>query len=245
MNSRFFRERVGDVDQLIDLEPEELGAIIVEAIRRGQDARQSVGHAISAVCGDFGDEFDGFPRNRRHEMETAILEAWAWLEAQGLLIWSDTTNGPNGFRKLSRRGQRLQIEDFSDFRAARQLPRDVIHSAIRDRVWSDFVRGHYDSAVFYAARQVEIAVRGAANADDNVIGVSLMRHAFHPKHGPLSDPAAIPAEREARMHLFAGFIGGYKNAVSHRDISLDDPKEAMEIILLASHLLRIVEARVC
>ena len=51
------------------------------------------------------------------------------------------------------------------------------------------------------------------------------------------------AEREARSALFAGAIGSYKNPHSHRDVPLDDAAEATEVILLANHLLRIVESR--
>jgi uncharacterized protein (TIGR02391 family) len=85
-----------------------------------------------------------------------------------------------------------------------------------------FRRGDYDVAVFQAFKEVEVAVRKAANAKkagypDSDVGTALMRKAFHPETGPLTDMAVVRAEREAVMHLFSGAIGHAKNPMSHRE----------------------------
>ena len=68
-----------------------------------------------------------------------------------------------------------------------------------------------------------------------------MRDAFHPEDGSLTDLNQQQAEKQGRSDLFAGAIGSYKNPGSHREVEIT-AEEAAEVIILASHLLRIVDS---
>jgi uncharacterized protein (TIGR02391 family) len=139
---------------------------------------------------------------------------------------------------LGRRGQKAikHPEGFISYAKAASFNRDLLHPLIAEHVWSDLARGDYAGAVFFAFRTVEEAVRKAAGFSDTEIGVPLMYKAFDANKGPLrreADPEPEP-ERKALSNLFAGAIGSYKNPHSHRTVTILDPAEAQEMVLLAN-----------
>lgn len=174
-------------------------------------------------------------------MAFAIAEAWNVLEREGLIALRPGEQHEWAF--VTRKGRRLSSPDsFKAYQTLKRLPKEALHPRLLPKVWGAFARGEYDTAVFEAFKEVEISVRAAARLTDADYGTDLMRRAFHPENGPLADSTRLPAERQALSDLFAGSIGSYKNPHSHRRVAIQSD-EAVEMIVLASHLLGIVEAR--
>jgi uncharacterized protein (TIGR02391 family) len=230
---------VPDVDVLVALEPAELGLHVLQVLAVSRPTGSTLlggflAHTLSA--------YDNSPL--KEEATQAIREAWAWLEGQALLIPERHYGVRGEGRVLSRKGRRLG-RDAKARRAfsGHRLAKEALHSSIREEVWALYQREKYETAVFEAMKAVEVAVRNAAALQAADIGAPLMRKAFDPNKGKLSNMTSVPAERQAVADLFAGAIGAYKNPHSHRNVALNDPDEAAEIILLANHLLRIVDSR--
>jgi uncharacterized protein (TIGR02391 family) len=181
---------------------------------------------------------------RQSEANSALMEAWAWLEREGLLVKDAQT--ANDFYFISRRGKRLQSrEDLEAYRKAIILPKAQLHPLIANIVYPAFLRGDYDTAIFEAFKEVEVAVRAAAKFPQSLHGDKLMRAAFAPKEnerpaGPLADTTLPPGEQTAMANLFAGAFGVYRNSTGHRHVE-PDAVDAAEVIVLASQLLRTVD----
>ena len=233
------RQRIPDAQVLLSLDVEELASQLLSALG---SARPNVNQGMlnRDQISRFGSEYT----QNQLDVEIAIGEAWRWLEFNFFIVPAPGLNGHNGWFVFGRRGKAAleHPEQFAAYRKAAAFPRELLHPSIAERVWAALARGEYDAAVFYAFRSVEEAVRKAGSFADTDLGVTLMRKAFDPHTGPLTKATDPESERLALGHLFAGAIGSYKNPHSHRTVVID-ADDAREMVMLASHLLRIVDSR--
>jgi uncharacterized protein (TIGR02391 family) len=251
---------IPSADELLSLEVEELAGVLLmylkscEATRSGcfqnglfnpeylVSSRQTTGHSPGRPEPDYGD--------KQPQVDRALIEAWAWLENEGFLI-RDIVQ-PASWFWMSRRGQRITSrEGFEAYRKASLLPKGQLHPLIAAKVYPAFLRGEYDTAVFQAFREVEVAVRAAGGFPAELVGVDLMAEAFRPVKnsnppssskppGRITDTVLPVAEQEGMMFVFRGAIQIYKNPQSHRNVPTE-AADAAEVIGFASHLLRTVD----
>ena len=185
----------------------------------------------------------GYGGGREHAWETrlAIAEGWHWLVTHGLLV-PQAEAASQGSAHLSRSGRRvLETGAFRTYAYAIAFPKEQLHPAIRDQVWSELLHDDHAAAAFKAFRAVESAVRDAAGYGPEETGVALVQKAFDPDHGPLADRSQPAVDRDAVCSLFASAMSLYGDP--SRGAIDPGRQEAQEIAMLASLLLRIVDSR--
>jgi uncharacterized protein Ymh len=232
-------------EDLLALTPEDLGGVIIEVMPPLlQNGMLNIGVFSAVLYPSVG---PSYPSGTQRAVHLALAEAMSWLETYGLMVIDPAQPTPSWYVP-TRRAQALKTRaDVEAYRKGRMLPDDLLPALFAEKVGPLFRRGDHDVAVFQAFKEVEVTVRKAANAKganypDSEVGIGLMRKAFHPDTGPLTNKALVPAEREAEMHLFAGAIGHAKNPPGHRDYQVT-AMEAARLIIFASHLFSIVEQR--
>jgi uncharacterized protein (TIGR02391 family) len=226
-------------DVLLAMEPEEAAGFLLEYLNQLQRNDQYLHFSsLTLATGPFA-EYAGA---RFADIAEAVAEAWTWLMREGMIAWRPGTN-PLGPISVTRRGRRFRAHsDLEAYRRAGLLHDELLDVALAQKVVTAFRRGEYDTAVFAAFREVEIRVRTTGGYSQGEIGTDLMKKAFHPDTGPLTDKTKEGGERQSMMFLFTGAIGVFKNPSSHRAVEFQ-PSEAATLIQFADYLLGVVEAR--
>ena len=245
-------ELLPEADWLLSLKPEELAGPLLVALDGSDyinpfaiisfDRMRLYFRAHPSVR-------ERYPAEHDAEILLALMASWQWLEREGFVaprpthLSEGTSSGGVIHYFVTKRGKTIEtLEALEVYRKGNLLPKRQLHPTIAQKVWSLFLQGYYDTAVFHAFKQVEIAVREAAGYKSKVYGTKLMRDAFG-KKGPLKDTERFGDEEpDVMSDLFAGAIACYKNPGSHQNVDFT-AEEAAEVIIFASHLLRIVDSR--
>ena len=229
---------IPDHEILLNLEPEELGGIILEYLN-SQTTKEREMLGYSNLVSNEG--LRNYPHTHKDDIHYALIEARIWLMNEGLL--AQTPGQGEGWVFVTRRGRKLKNADAVEaYRKANLLPKELLHPVMINKVWPLFLRGVYDTAVFQAFKEVEIAVRDAgryAKADHDV---ELMEKAFDPKTGKLTESDHTEGEKRGILALFKGAMGVYKKPTSHQKANFS-AERAAEAIIFANHLFKIVDSR--
>jgi len=138
-----------------------------------------------------------------------------------------------GFRFIERKFRRV-VKEYA------LMPESYVHPRIVKKSFPLLNESHFESAVLQAFKTIETNIREKIKAEPEEIGIKLIRKAFHPDNGPLTNYNLPKAEREAFCNYIAGAFGYYKNPCSHRDVDMDFIS-AFDRIVVASDLLKIIE----
>lgn len=223
-----------DPEPLLQLSPEEVAWIILEIINSWNPTMQ-----YNQLAHHNFTHSETVPYTRlRQEVMEVLSEGWAWLQRECLLVPRPGVSGE--WVILSRKAKQMgSKKDFEVYRRANLLA-GILHPSIEWESKAAFLRAEYETAIFNAFKEVEVAVRHAGGFTANDLGTALMNDAFQVTVGPLTDKTIPESEQLGMRNLFSGAIGYYKNPGSHRHFPTD-PIEVAEALFFASLLLRIVD----
>lgn len=231
---------IPDAKSVIEMHTVELAGYILESLMSASRDEQGVWHRrnyCSQVTREYGDPNYG----GNAEVGIACSTAWAWLESNGLICRHPEQD--NDWFLPTRRAKEVgSRQGLRQIISNQELPEAFLHAELLVNARPLFLQSRFDTAVFEAFKALEVSIRGAARLGHDLVGVSLASRAFNLEDGPLTDNAAEKGERVALMNLMTGALGSYKNPASHRKVGIS-AEEARDMLILASHLLKIVDER--
>ena len=138
-----------------------------------------------------------------------------------------------GFRFPEREFRRV-IEKYA------LMPESYVHPVIVEKCFSLLSNGEYESAVIQAFKAIETTTRAKIEAPNDMFGERLLKKAFNPDEGVLTNYKLPKSERFAFLNYITGAFSYYRNSSTHRDIELDFVS-AFDRIAVASDLLKAIE----
>jgi uncharacterized protein (TIGR02391 family) len=118
----------------------------------------------------------------------------------------------------------------------------VTEPELRDEVRKLFLDGHYPQAVEEGFKYLNNLVKRRTGSEAD--GAGLMTSAFSVGAPLLRLPKALKTEsqknqQQGYMLIFQGSMIGVRNPRAHEHAYLDDPRNALELLALCNHLVRV------
>ncbi len=231
---------IPDPSAVVNMHTADLAGYVLEVLLSAEPMERGVWNRRN-FCMQVSREYASPGQGQDMGVGIACSTAWAWLESNSFICRHPEQD--NDWFLPTPRGNALRDhQTIRQFISNEQLPETFLHAELLANVRPLFLQSRFETAVFEAFKSLEVAIRNAAKLGHDLIGVQLAIRAFNPEDGVLSNKAAEKGERVALMNLMTGALGSYKNPSSHRRIEITS-EEARDMIVLASHLLKIVDAR--
>lgn len=232
-----FKDVFPPVEAALAMPPEELAVYVLQFLRSARvDNTGMVNRRNFTISSGYIAQYAG---PRVDEVAKALTEAWMWLEREGLIAPQPDLD--RDWVYVTKRGEAYQTSaDVTAYRHQKLLRDHPLDAELVEKVIPLFRPDDYDTPVYRAYKIVEVRVRRLAQLPEDLVGVKLIRAAFDPKNGKLTD-YSLPddAEREAMSHYFAGAIGLFRNPSGHRD-HVKTAEDAAKRIIGADLLLTIL-----
>lgn len=159
--TKFISTLVPQAEDLLSLSPEELAGVMLEYFNSLSDGEQRAILNRNVITHPGQLQAIQYPEPYRTKIAEAFMEAWVWLEREGLI--APRPGEPGEWAFVTKRGKHVKNRDgLASYRHADLLPRKLLHPRIATTVWAPFIRGEYPAAVFQAFVELEVAVRDAS-----------------------------------------------------------------------------------
>jgi uncharacterized protein (TIGR02391 family) len=246
--SRHLLEIAGSLENVLSMTPDELAWALVEDMQAraqnpisGMASRENLAGGLLKVATMSSDGRKNQELTDR--LNKAGRQAFALLEKWDLAEADPGTNGRNGYMVLTEKGKSAtERTDFERIRIRGLLGEEMLHPRLHGQIYGYFTADDLGTAVFEAFKTVEIEVREAGGYSAKEIGKTLMFKAFA-LGGPLAKAGDDKSDCDALAGLFAGALSRFRNPGAHTRRTFQDVLEAMEELMFASRLLRIVDER--
>ena len=160
-----------------------------------------------------------------------------WLEVANL-VQREADSAGIGLPRSNERGDGRERSLLDRFDQTVTIP------ALRSASRLLFKDGHYARAVEEAFKCLDNLVKEKSELPD-AHGAGLMRTAFSPQNPILKISDLVSKsqkdEQQGYMYIFAGAMTGIRNPRAHEHELVDDPEVALEMLVMANHLVRKLE----